>query len=601
MFAQAAAYCGRLFTGMEVGSLVAWSIFLEHLAGLALLWAWVFLAGLALLPLLRIHVGIVGAPLLGVVFWTIALYVFPFAGGLDIAAALVLVMAAIAFARFWRSGAVFPRVRLSTILLVVGSLPYTTTLIFHHVPLGMDASMHATAAALIGYQGGLPTSYAPFLPDLAFPPMNLGLPAVAGVAIRWGGDTASVMLASHHLTFTLLILATYSLLRMWVHRNPAALLAVISVWTARGSQASLEWGGFPTVMSVAVGVFAARLLLQHGRSSNWRLSLTAGATIAAIPLIHGVGGGTWLYCVGPWVALAAILNARSKGTTWRGLALCGLTAAAVLGIYQAVGKMTVDASDMTWTQPWQEDAAPLGEYAWLSAFDFIRKDSGSVIVGAGWIACAALVWRRQGWAAGLLMAAWFMMATVVANSRWWVLPASFLLYPERAIYWAAPLSAVGLALAWRAAPAGLVEGGLTRVVLHGIAVGLLGVAAVYQNQFYQKIVREDYVNADGWAALVWARDHLKPDRDYVLTRYNSTGSFLPAIAQVACSGSHNHGFIEQQVRQACGRRSVTHVMIDQARAPEDVPPGEVVFQNQTITIVAIHRSAGAQARRPDVK
>src|SRR5207249_609254 len=137
----------------------------------------------------------------------------------------------------------------STLILVLGSLPYVTTLLFHYVPFGMDGSMHTTAAVLIARSGGLPDSYAPFAPDLVFPPLNLGLPTVAGIAIRWGGEPAAVMLACHHLTFTLLILATYLLLRSWIACTPAALLAVVSVWCARASQASLEWGGFPTVLS----------------------------------------------------------------------------------------------------------------------------------------------------------------------------------------------------------------------------------------------------------------------------------------------------------------------------------------------------------------
>src|ERR1019366_3751025 len=125
----------------------------------------------------------------------------------------------------------------------------------------MDGSMHMTAATLIARSHGLPESYAPFAPDVAFPPMNLGLSTVAAVAIRWGGDPAAVLLACHHLTFTLLIVATYLLLRRWIARPPEAVRGVVSVGTARASQASLEWGGFPTVLSVAIGVFAARLLL----------------------------------------------------------------------------------------------------------------------------------------------------------------------------------------------------------------------------------------------------------------------------------------------------------------------------------------------------
>jgi hypothetical protein len=583
---------------MEVETLVAWPILWEHGLALVLVWAWVALAGFALLPFLRLRIGLVGVPLLGVVYWTVALYLFPFAGGLDVAAAVIGVLAAIACARFWRGGARMPvwkRWSLATAILVLGSLPYATTMLYHYVPFGMDGSMHTTAATLIARTAGLPASYAPFAADVPFPPMNLGLSMVAGVAIRWGGDPAAVLLACHHLTFTLLILATYLLLRSWTGRTSAALLAVVTVWTARASQASLQWGGFPTVLSVAVGIFAARLLWQHRRSMNWRLSLATGASVAAIPLIHGIGAGTWLYCVGPWIALATIVQSRTKLATLRGFALSGLTAAAVLLIYRSAGTIDVPANVMELTHEGQQINAPLGNNAWLSAFDYIRKDAGSFIVLAGWAGCGFLALRRQWLAALMLAAAWLTLAAVVANSRWWILPASFLLYPERAIYWAAPISAVTLALAWRVCkPAPSASDGLwdpslaLRAGRIAMPACLLCVAGYYQNQFYQKIVREDFVNADGWEALLWAKQHLHPERDFVQTAYESTGSFLPAIAQVGCTGSHHHHFIKPQVDRSRQRRAVTHVLVDQALAPTaEVPAGKVVFGNRTITIVEI--------------
>jgi hypothetical protein len=567
--------------------LVAWPILCEHGLALLLVWAWVALAGFAISPVLRLRVGLASIPLVGVVYWSIALYLFPFAGGLDVAVGLIAVLAGIQCVRlnwfpFWK------RFSWATLLLTIGSLPYLTTLLYHYVPFGMDGSMHTTAAALIARTGGLPDSYAPYAADVPFPPMNIGLSALAGVAIRWGGETAAVMLATHHLTFTLLILATYLLLRCWTGRTSAALIAVLSVWAARASEASLEWGGFPTVLSVAVGLFAARLLWQQSRATNWRLSLGCGAAVAAIPLIHGVGAGTWLYCVGPWIALATLIQARARFATVRALALSGLTAGILLLAYRAAGPLDVQAGDMEVTHAWQQQSAPLGEHAWLSAFAFIRKDSGSAIVIAGWTALGILALKRQWFGVGLLAASWLTLATVVANSRWWVLPASFLLYPERAIYWAAPLCAVAIALVWRGAPAAFKT---HQVALGVLSIGLLGLAASFQNVFYQKIVRADFVNADGWEALAWAKQHLRPERDFVQTTYGCTGSFLPAIAQIGCTGSHHHHFIAQQVAQSQQRRTVTHVLLDHALAPAaKAPAGTVVFHNRTIAIVRIDTS-----------
>jgi hypothetical protein len=567
--------------------LVSWSILWEHLVALALVWGWVTAAGFALLPILRLRVGWTGAPLVGVVYWTLALYLFRFRGGLDVAAGVVALLIAVrnfvhptSFilpASIWRP-------RASTIILVLGSLPYLITLLAHYVPPGMDASMHTTAAALIARHGGLPDTFAPFAPDVTFPTMNLGLPTVAAMASRTGCEPASAMLACHHFTFTLLMLAAYLLVRSWVARTPAAILAVVSVWMARASQATLEWGGYPTVLSVALGVFAAVLIWRHARAAHWRLSVTTGATIAAIPLIHGVGAGIWLYCVGPWMALAAFLQSGQRRAVLRGLAISALSASVCLGIYRSAGNLDVQDRALAATHEWQQDTAILGANVWLGSISYVYHNSGSLIVAAGWAACGVLLWRRQWPAAALLASAWGMMVIVIANSRFWALPASFLLYPERALYFAAPLSAVALALAWRAVPIAATR----RVGLIAIGVGVLALAGYYHNLYYQKIARLDRVTADGWEALLWAKRNLEPTRDYVRTPYNSTGSFLPSVAQVGCSGAHNHHFIEQQVQAMYRSRRATHVLIDQSKTPPaELPAGTVVFQNRSITIVDI--------------
>src|SRR5262245_58594435 len=154
----------------EVRALVSSWILWQHGLALLLLWTCAGLSGLALLPWLRLGVGFVAAPLLGVVYWTVALYLLPFSGGLDAAAGILAFLAGMYLLRGGRTRGwvrVWKRFSWSTLVLVLGSLPYLTTLLFHHLPLGMDASMHTTAAALIARSRGLPSDYAPFSPEVA--------------------------------------------------------------------------------------------------------------------------------------------------------------------------------------------------------------------------------------------------------------------------------------------------------------------------------------------------------------------------------------------------------------------------------------------------
>ncbi len=568
--------------------MVSWDTLGAHGIALLLIWSAVLLPGLALLPYLRVGIGLAGAPVLGFIYWTISLYLLPFAHGLDIATGFVVVLALWQIARTWPpkwKALAWRRPSWATVILFIGCIPFTTTLLVHYLPFG-DASMYMTHSVLIANAGGLPSDYFPFMPDVPLPSVNMAMPAVCGIAIRWGGDAAGVMLAAQHLTFTCLILATYVLLRRWTPRTSAAVLAVFSVCLARASQASICWGGFPNVMSIAVGVLAARLLLQQSRSSSWRLSLATGACVAALPLVHGIGAVSWLYCVGTWVVIATIARARSQVVTWRGLLISGCFAAAFLGVYRSAATLEVQAFDIDLTKEQVQNFPLVWQpgNAWLLALDYVRKDSGSVIVLAGWGACLLLAVRRQWLAALLLTCAWLTLTTLVANSRWYVLPGSFLLYPDRVIYWSAPLSAIGLALAWRSTSLPW-----RRSVWAGtLAFCVLLMACYFQNNFYQKGVREEFVSRDDWEALQWAKQNLHPRKHFVQTLGNSTGSYLPSIAMVGCNGSQHHHFILRPLHEAIGKRVLTHRFVENVgRKDEANIEGKVLFQNRAVTIVEL--------------
>jgi len=560
----------------------------EHAFALVLLWGIVVLPGLALVAFFRAGAGLLAAPLFGVVFWNLALYLFPFAGGLDLAGAL---LAAGCLATWIHKGR---KVRLgiprrnfvprSTWFLLLASLPFTTTLWFHYVPAGMDASMHTTAAALIARAHGLPANYAPFTPEVPFSTVNLGLPAVAAIAIRCGGEPAAVLLAAHHLTFTCLLLATYILLRWWVPRNSAAVVAVLSVWLARAAQASIDWGGFPTVLSVAVGILATRLLLQQSRRYTWRLALATGTTIAALPMIHGVGAGTWIYCAGIWITFTTWMISRSPARTLASQAVAGVWALFFLFTYWISGHLDVGPAEMATTRAFAQQFAP-PEQDWtalFSSFAFLRKESGTLLAIIGMLSCLLVVCRRPRWAFLPLLGAFVTLPLLIANARWWILPGSFVIYPDRVLYWTGPISAVAMALAWRTVSKTLRASNGAWVM----AFGLLIVAGYFHNSFYQKSVREIFVTQDGWEALVWSKQHLQPGRHFVHAEYKTAASYLPGVALIACDGAHHHHFIGQKFTEAYQQRIPTHLFLENIPPNEDqLSAGKIVFRNRSVTIL----------------
>jgi hypothetical protein len=544
--------------------MVSYDVLGSHLAALMLVWGCAWGTGLPLASLLRLRIGIAGSALLGVAYWAVALYLFPFRGGLVVAAGLAVLLAAAVMWRreswhwLWLSARRLDR---ADAVLCVGCAAYLSLLATQYVPPGMDASMHTTAARLIAQNLGLPSTYAPFAADLPFPRVNLGLPAFTAVIIRAGADPASAMLGCEHLTFSGLLMATYLLLRLWVTRMQAAVPAVITAWAARSAQETAGWGGFPTVMSFALGLLALRLLFDVARRPRVRSAVALGIVVAALPLVHGVGAAIWLYGAAPVAAVTALVRAPDKRTALSRLAVAGFVAAFVLACYRASHPPVPTPEQYEWVRDWQLGSAPTGT-GWqlvLHSCHNLTTYAGSTAIYPALLAAVVLLVHRRF--APLLGAA-IVAATLVfliANSRLWILPGSFLLYPERVVILGPPLGALIMALGWQALAPRWRD---RRSVRWGTVALLFTLASLRQVHHFQRIALTPMIPPDGWTALCWARDHLDPRASFVSAPYNTAGSYLPAVAGIACTGWHFHCFAPVGTLETHRARTPTHILIE---------------------------------------
>ncbi len=578
-------------------------VLLGNLAALALVWGWTLAAGVLVSMRCRRPFGLAGSVLFGLAFWAVALYLLPVRGG------LLVVMLAVAAGVGWAAWVAPARVVRSLRvgwgpavgLLFVGGAVYTSLLLICYVPPGMDAAMHATAGRLIGAHGGLPANHAPFASELRLPPINLGLPTLAACAVRCGASAPSAFLAAESLTFAAFVLAVYLLLRSWVRATPAAVLAVFAVWGARSAQETVAWGGVPTITSVAVGIFAGRLLLDSARGGRWRAGVPLGMVVASLPLLHGVGAATWGYAVAPVALLVAVARVRSPRRLLATLATAAAVAALFLGSYVVVaslvgGRLGNTPENLEWTRRWQMAYAPRGDGWHLvrSVASYLITSAGPVAVWPGLAAIGLLLAARRFAPAGALVAVMLLLGLVAANARSWTLPFSFLLYPERVVYWMTPLSACALAVAWRAVPArlrsargGCVGVAAVMIILAGLrhAVHFQGIGIPHLNWHDGPVLVHTPpglpIGADDWEVLEWARQHLEPTTCFVEARYPSVGSYLPCAAGLATTGWHVHIFLQPDGTNFMRSHRLTHQLVACGADADAVAGARVVFENRT--------------------
>src|SRR5262249_8411995 len=153
--------------------------------------------------------------------------------------------------------------------------------------------------------------------------------------------------------------------------------------------------------------------------------------------------------------------------------------------------------------------APQGEGGalLLSVPAYFRASAGSGIVWTGLGAAGMLLLRGRFRALALIGGAALLLGVVVANSRLWVLPLSLVLYPERAVYWVTPLTAVALALAWQSLAPGFRRSALVRAVVLSLLV-CFGSAAHLRH--FQRPATLPAITRAEWDALGWAHNNLDP-------------------------------------------------------------------------------------------
>jgi hypothetical protein len=236
------------------------------------------------------------------------------------------------------------------------------------------------------------------------------------------------------------------------------------------------------------------------------------------------------------------------------------------------------------------DAPEVGTFAFTarSCLNYMKQYAGHDMM---WLGTASafvllLLGKRREVAAAVACVA--LLALVLANARLWVLPFSMMLYPNRAVYWAAPIAAVVIAMTVTAIQRRF-PGTVPRGVAVFLGVALLGLCSAQNVNQYQKSLWNPPVGRDGWEALRWANENLRASDTFVEAKYGSVGSLLPVCADLPTNAWQVNHCAMEEAKEAIARRQPTHRMHVRGADPDPPPNQRIVFQNDTVTIVQLRK------------
>jgi hypothetical protein len=162
-------------------------------------------------------------------------------------------------------------------------------LAWFEVAPGADMSMHGYTTRLIAEAGGVPSGYRPLLPLGEFGASAPGLPVLAAIVSTLAAWPAhrGVFFADCLSQF-LVGMAFYAFVRQRSSARASVVALLLATMAARDPQAHFEWGGAPTVLSLALAVFGI-LQIERAHERAWRSSIVPAAlALAAAVVAHTV-------------------------------------------------------------------------------------------------------------------------------------------------------------------------------------------------------------------------------------------------------------------------------------------------------------------------
>lgn len=412
---------------------------------------------------------------------------------------------------------------------------------------GADMSMNAYMARLILEADGVPASYHPILPVEDFGTYAAGLPALAAaLALISGKGAVPCALAVGCLSHVLVTLAVYCFVRCRYGVMASLLSAVLACFGSVSPQSFFSWGGNSTVLALALAGLGLALIhrVDHPKMPAGRLALAA-LVLAASPAVNAVIPYATLLVLTPVLLLRLWQGDRAKRLALikNGLTLVAL-AAVMLAPYLTRFKLVLSEREQEAIFNWQNSGATtLPELDLLFPVNLLLYVLMRLGPLMGWLVLALVVRRRGG--QGILEEVLLLVLplALVINAYFWVLPASYALYPERVLILlilpAARIIADAAEGLWPALRLRYQQGrnrwrGLAwaGMVLYAVSV-LLGGAWYY----LVDSLRDVSVTEDDLAAICWIRDNTPPDA-VIQNNYSDGGVWIPALAYRAVEHPH---------------------------------------------------------------
>lgn len=433
-------------------------------------------------------------------------------------------------------------------------VPYLSTI----APAGADMSMHSYITRLIATTNGVPDSYQPLVNLDTFSAFPIGFHTVSAI-ISIISDLppwrAAFLVAC--LSHAFFCMAIFQAARQVADWRSALACAIGASLLLRAPQEMAHWGGNPTVLGLA---FIPMLLTGENLMTK-RPAL--GATMCTACLIglfqtHTIVFMQTAYICIPAFVIVRTLSPRPPAVYWKAVAaICLLFFALQLPYIINIDLSGIDSQVTSWIENWVRNTSHawrgnLGNSFWsIPVYLYHRLNLDNMFLPllllTGLIGGISL-WNKQREACLTYTLFFPFVFLLVLNCQYWVLPASYLIYPERtAAMLAIPiavLAAAGLDLLLSKS-----RKDAANYIRLSILLVALGIGNFYSQQYYVNGIRgESTVTQSDMTALKWMASNI-PHEALIANNYGDAGIWIPAMTGHSVVGPHVNIAVQFQAKK----------------------------------------------------
>jgi len=419
-------------------------------------------------------------------------------------------------------------------------------------PTGADMSWHSTLTQLIVNKNGVPDNYYPALNIDTFNSFPSGFHTISAAISILGnlpGYKGAFIVTC--LTYLVLSLFLYLLLKKFTSWPFALASAIAFSFFTLTPQGFSNWGGNPTAFAVAFLIFFIALI-ERAKENNWFIVFSAFA-LASVFLSHTVIFVESAYVFGISFLVFLVLKKEYKNFAFLKyfliLAVFILLCLPYL-ISADFGAGTAEIQN--WIRGWNIRTLKINVTTvgfWDMLFKTLKFTVNYVFGIFRYIAFPLsflgifLLWR-ENWKKALqyLIFAILCIALIV-NVKYWALPLSYLIYPERtavliiipmAVFFAFSSEKIFVFLKNYAH---LSEKGCQVLVCLMLFLVLAATPAFNQADYIKEFIKQNSVTKEDLKAITWLKDNTNP-QDIIDNNYGDAGLWIYPIASRRITTPH---------------------------------------------------------------